>query len=109
MAGIIQGFAECPTTIDAQGVERPTRKPIALIDTPTPIKSVRFEAPKQNERAVYYGDSLLAFGYGLSLLPGESREFVFRHDSKESPGDLEDFRVVFSHEYDMITYLAITV
>tara|TARA_R100000781_G_scaffold230_1_gene317 strand:- start:619 stop:948 length:330 start_codon:yes stop_codon:yes gene_type:complete len=109
MAGIIQGFEECPTAIDAQGVERPTRKPVALIDIPTPIKSIRLEAPTNNERTVYYGDSLLASGYGLSLSPGESREFIFRHDSKESPGDLKDFRVVFGHEYDMIKYLAITV
>ena len=109
MAGIIQGFIEAPHVIDESGIARPPRKPTALIDTPTPIKSVWIQAGKENQKTVYYGESLTVFGYAPTLEPGECKEFIFKHDSKESPGDLADFHVIFSDAYDMISYLAITV
>jgi hypothetical protein len=109
MAGIKQGFVICPTVIDESGIERPTRKQVALVDKPTFIKSVWFEADKHNEKSVGIGDASLKHAYSPMLAPGERKEFIFKHDSKESPGDLADFRVSLSKEGDMITYIAITV
>lgn len=109
MAGIKQGFVICPTVIDKSGIERPTRKQVALVDKPTPIKSVWFEASKYNEKLVGIGDASLNHAYSPMLAPGERKEFIFKHDSKESPGDLADFHVSLSNDGDMITYIAITV
>ena len=100
MAGIIHGRV----TASSKG-----RKPVRLITLPTPIKYLLLEVPSKNKGDVYIGGSTVASNNAPVLAKGTPREFTFRHDVKEAPGDLSDFYVHFGHNGDVINYLAITI
>jgi hypothetical protein len=67
------------------------------------------EVPSENLGDVYVGGSTVANNNAPLLAKGTPREFTFRHDVKESPGDLADFYVHFGHNGDVVNYLAITI
>ena len=100
MAGIIHGRV----TASSKG-----REPIRFTDTPTPIKYLLLEAPSDNKGDVYIGGPTVANNNAPVLAKGTPREFTFRHDVKEAPGDLADFYVHFGHNGDVVNYLAITI
>jgi len=90
-----------------------------LTQTPTPIKYLWIQTPIENKDVVFIG----SWNEGESLAhiwnsdsvppspaipPGVDKEFIFRHDSKEAPGDLSEIFVTGKNPGDVITYLAIT-
>ena len=100
MAGTIHGRV----TASSKG-----REPIQFVTVPTPIKYLLLEVPSENKGDVYIGGSTVANNNAPVLAKGTPREFTFRHDVKEAPGDLADFYVHFGHNEDVVNYLAITI
>ena len=100
MAGIINGRVTAPSI----GSE-----PVRFTTLPTPVKYLLLEVPSENQGDVYIGGSTVANNNAPLLAKGTPREFTFRHDVKESPGDLADFYVHFGHNGDVVNYLAITI
>ena len=100
MAGIIHGRV----TASSKG-----REPIQFVTVPTPIKYLLLEVPSENKGDVFIGGSTVANNNAPVLAKGTPREFTFRHDVKEAPGDLADFYVHFGHNEDVVNYLAITI
>ena len=100
MAGIIHGRVKA----SSKG-----REPIRLTDTPAPIKYLLLEAPSENKGDVFIGGPTVASNNAPAIAKGTTREFTFRHDVKEAPGDLADFYVHFGHNGDVVNYLAITI
>ena len=100
MAGIINGRV----TASSIGNE-----PVRFTALPTQIKYLLLEVPSENLGDVYVGGSTVANNNAPLLAKGTPREFTFRHDVKESPGDLADFYVHFGHNGDVVNYLAITI
>jgi len=100
MAGIIHGRV----TASSKG-----REPIQFVTVPTPIKYLLLEVPSENKGDVYIGGSTVASNNAPAITKGTPREFTFRHDYHEAPGDLSDFYANFGHSGDVITYLAITI
>ena len=62
---------------------------------------------------VYVGNSTVSNNNAPLLAKGTPREFTFRHDVREAPGDLADFYVHFGVyneiDPDAVYYLAITI
>ena len=100
MAGIINGRVTASST---------GHEPIRFTELPTPIKYLLLEVPSENNGDVYIGGSTVANNNAPLLAKGTPREFTFRHDVKESPGDLSDFYVHFGHNGDAVNFLAITI
>ena len=100
MAGIIHGRV----TASSKG-----REPIQFVAVPTPIKYLLLEVPSENKGDVFIGGSTVANNNAPVLAKGTPREFTFRHDVKEAPGDLAAFYVHFGHNGDVVNYLAITI
>ena len=100
MAGIMHGRVKA----SSKG-----REPIRFTELPTAIKYLLLEVPNANKGDVYIGGPTVAKANAPLLAKGTPREFTFRHDVKESPGDLADFYVHFGHNGDVVNYLAITV
>ena len=100
MAGIIHGRVKA----SSKG-----REPIQFVTVPTPIKYLLLEVPSENKGDVFIGGSTVANNNAPVLAKGMPREFTFRHDVKEAPGDLSDFYVHFGHNGDVVNYLAITI
>ena len=107
MAGIIHGRVTTSSIpIDAGTFGSET---VRLTTLPTPIKYLLLEVPSENKGDVYIGGSTVASNNAPVLAKGTPREFTFRHDVKEAPGDLSDFYVHFGHNGDVVSYLAITI
>ena len=85
------------------------REPIRFTELPTSIKYLLLEVPSDNKGDVYIGGPTVAKDNAPLLAKGTPREFTFRHDVKESPGDLSDFYVHFGHNGYVVNYLAITI
>lgn len=100
MAGIINGRVRASST---------GHEPVRFTTFPTPIKYLLIEAHSMNDGPVYIGGSTVSNNNAPLLAKGTPREFTFRHDVKESPGDLADFYVHFGHNDDVVSYLAITI
>ena len=103
MAGIIHGKLTTPDFVDE------VRSPIPFAAEPTPIKSVWMQAPVGNVGEIYVGGAQVSFGNSPAIVKGSSKEFIFRHDAKESPGDLSDFYALFGSADDELEFLAITI
>ena len=103
MAGIIHG------SLTASPAESNARTAVRFMTVPTPIKYLLLEVPSENEGGVYIGGSTVANNNAPAIAKGTTREFTFRHDVKESPGDLSDFYANFGHNKDVVNYLAITI
>ena len=97
MAGIVSG------SIELGGLAQ------RLTQTPTPIKYLWIQTPIENKGVVFIGGPTVASNNAPVLAKGTPREFTFRHDVKEAPGDLADFYVHFGHNEDVVNYLAITI
>ena len=100
MAGIINGRVTASST---------GHEPIRFTELPTPIKYLLLEVPAENMGDVYVGNSTVSNNNAPLLAKGTPREFTFRHDVREAPGDLADFYVHFGHNGDVVNYLAITI
>ena len=100
MAGIINGRL----TASSKG-----REPIRFTVLPTLIKYLLLEVPSENKGDVYIGGATVASNNAPAIAKGTTREFTFRHEGKETPGDLSNLNVNFEHNGDVINYLAITV
>ena len=104
MAGIINGKVSASSI--GSGAVR-------LTTLPTPIKYLWIEASSENVANVYIGGSTASNDTAPVLAKGIPREFTFRHDVRESPGDLADFYVhsgVYNElDPDAVYYLAITI
>ena len=100
MAGIMHGRVKA----SSKG-----REPIRFTELPTSIKYLLLEVPSQNKGDVEIGGPTVAKDNAPLLAKGTPREFTFRHDVIESPGDLADFYVHFGHNGDVVNYLAITI
>ena len=99
MAGIIHGRV----TVASAGTA------VRFTTLPTPIKYLLLDVPSANTGNAYVGDSTVASNNTPVITKGTTREFTFRHDVKEAPGDLADFYVHFGHNGDVVNYLAITI
>jgi len=99
MAGIIHGRVTAPSAGTA----------VQFTTLPTPIKYLLLEVPSENKGDVFIGGPTVASDNAPVLAKGTPREFTFRHDVKEAPGDLADFYVHFGHNGDVVNYLAITI
>jgi|TARA_R110000787_G_scaffold114489_2_gene224219 subtilase family serine protease len=107
MAGIIHGrVTSSSIPIDAGVLGSET---VRFTTLPTSIKYLLLEVPSENKGDVYVGGSTVANNNAPLLAKGTPREFTFRHDVKEAPGDLSDFYANFGHSGDVINYLAITI
>ena len=102
MAGIIHGKITTPDFVDE------VRKPVPFATEPTPIKSIWIQVPVENAGAVHVGGVQVSFGNSPAIVKGSSKDFIFKHDAKESPGDLSDFYALFRHGDDELEFLAIT-
>ena len=100
MAGIIHGRVKA----SSKG-----REPIQFVTIPTPIKYLLLEVPSENKGDVYIGGSTVASNNAPSITKGTTRDFTFRHDAEEAPGDLSDFYADAGTSGDVINYLAITI
>ncbi len=100
MAGITHGSIKASSK---------KREPIRFTTVSTPIKYLLLEVPSDNKGDVYIGGPTVAKNNAPVLAKGTPREFTFRHDVKEAPGDLADFYVHFGHKGDVVNYLAITI
>ena len=110
MAGIIHGrvtvSGSSDEVIDGKFLSGKTVRFAAI---PTPIKYLLLEVPSENKGDVYIGGPTVTSDNAPVLAKGIPREFTFRHDVKEAPGDLSDFHVHFGHNGDVVNYLAITI
>jgi|TARA_Y100000296_G_C5076556_1_gene207624 hypothetical protein len=104
MARTQSGFIECPS-ITVDGALVASRKPVPFFTDPVELKSIWIQANKENTGAVSIGVNPLC----PVLEPGESKEFIYRHDVKESPGAGQDLLAIFAHLKDTVSYIAITV
>jgi len=84
-------------------------KTVQFIARPTLIKYLLLEVPPGNTDSVYVGGSAVANDNAPAMGPGTTREFTFRHDVNEAPGDLSDFYANFERCGDVVNYLAITI
>ena len=109
MASIIHGMLMPETFVNDKDQIRLKRgTPIAFSAKPVPIKSIWIQVPKENTGGVHVGGAELKLSNSPVIVKGSSKEFIFKHDSKESPGDLSDFFALFSHADDELEFLAIT-
>ena len=99
MAGIIHGRV----TVASAGTA------VRFTTLPTPIKYLLLDVPSANTGNAYVGDSTVASNNAPSITKGTTREFTFRHDAEEAPGDLSDFYADVGTNGDVINYLAITI
>ena len=99
MAGIIHGRV----TVASAGTA------VRFTTVPTPIKYLLLEVPSANTGSLYVGDSTVASNNAPSITKGTTRDFTFRHDAEEAPGDLSDFYADAGTSGDVINYLAITI
>jgi hypothetical protein len=110
-AGIIHGrVTTSPDDLeDAVDGKFLSGKTVQFIALPTLIKYLLLEVPSENVGSVYIGGSAVASDNAPAIGPGTYKEFTFRHDAKEAPGDLSDFYANFGHSEDAVNYLAITI
>ena len=99
MAGIIHGRV----TVASAGTA------VRFTTVPTPIKHLLLEVPSANTGNLYVGDSTVASNNTPVIIKGTTRDFTFRHDAEEAPGDLSDFYADAGTSGDVINYLAITI
>ena len=99
MAGIIHGRV----TVASAGTA------VRFTTLPTPIKYLLLDVPSANTGSLYVGDSTVASNNPPSIAKGTTRDFTFRHDAEEAPGDLSDFYADAGTNGDVINYLAITI
>ena len=99
MAGIIHGRV----TVASAGTA------VRFTTLPTPIKYLLLDVPSANTGSLYVGDSTVASNTTPSIAKGTTRDFTFRHDAEEAPGDLSDFYADAGTNGDVINYLAITI
>ena len=99
MAGIIHGRV----TVASAGTA------VRFTARPTLIKYLLLEVPSGNTGSIYVGDSTVASNNTPSITKGTTRDFTFRRDIKEAPGDLSDFYADAGTNGDVINYLAITI
>ena len=99
MAGIIHGRV----TVASAGTA------VRFTTVPTPIKYLLLDVPSANTGSLYVGDSTVASNNAPSRTKGTTRDFTFRHDAEEAPGDLSDFYADAGTNGDVINYLAITI
>ena len=111
MAGIIHGRVTTSSVDSQDAVDGKflSGKTVRLTALPTPVKYLLLEVPSENKGDVYIGGSTVANNNAPAITKGTPREFTFRHDYHEAPGDLSDFYANFGHSGDVITYLAITI
>jgi hypothetical protein len=111
MAGIIHGRVTTSSVDSQDAVDGKflSGKTVRLTALPTPVKYLLLEVPSENKGDVYIGGSTVASNNAPAITKGTPREFTFRHDYHEAPGDLSDFYANFGHSGDVITYLAITI
>lgn len=103
MAGIIHGKVSTPDFVDE------VRRPVPFVTEPTPIKSIWIQAPVENVGKINVGGVRVSFGNSPAIVKGSSKEVIFKHDAKESPGDLSDFYALFENVDDELEFLAITI
>jgi hypothetical protein len=99
MAGIVHGRV----TVASAGTA------VRFTTSPTPLKYLLIDVPSGNTGSVYIGDSTVASNNSPAIARGTTREFTFRHDAEESPGELSDFYVDAANTSDVINYFAITI
>tara|TARA_R110000787_G_scaffold25937_2_gene72677 strand:+ start:192 stop:491 length:300 start_codon:yes stop_codon:yes gene_type:complete len=99
MAGIIHGRV----TVASAGTA------VRFTARPTPIKYLLLEVPSGNTGSIYVGDSTVASNNTPSITKATTRDFTFRRDVKEAPGDLSDFYADAGTNGDVVNYLAITI
>ena len=99
MAGIIHGRV----TVASAGTA------VRFTTVPTPIKYLLLDVPSANTGSLYVGASTVASNNTPSITKGTTRDFTFRHDAEEAPGDLSDFYADAGTNGDVINYLAITI
>jgi hypothetical protein len=104
MARTHSGFIGSPSVV-VDGVMTASHEPVPFFSDPIQLKSIWIQANKENIEAVSIGKDLFC----PALEPGESKEFIYRHDVKESPGAGQDLYAVFQHVKDKVSYIAITV
>jgi hypothetical protein len=111
VAGIIHGriTTSSDDLEDAVDGKFLSGKTVRFTSLPTQIKYLLLEVPSENTGDVYIGGSTVASDNAPAVTKGTPREFTFRHDVKEAPGDLSDFYASFGHSGDVINYLAITI
>ena len=110
MAGIIHGKLIPETFVNDKDQIRLKRKtPIAFSSDPVPIKSIWVQAPSENVGGVHVGGAGITLSDSPAIVKGSSKEFIFKHDAKESPGDLSDFYALFGSADDELEFLAITI
>ena len=111
MAGIIHGRVTTSSVDSQEAVDGKflSGKTVRLTALPTPVKYLLLEVPSENKGDVYIGGSTVASNNAPAITKGTPREFTFRHDYHEAPGDLSDFYANFGYSGDVITYLAITI
>jgi hypothetical protein len=111
MAGIIHGRVTTSSVDSQEAVDGKflSGKTVRFTALPTPVKYLLLEVPSENKGDVYIGGSTVASNNAPAITKGTPREFTFRHDYHEAPGDLSDFYANFGHSGDVITYLAITI
>ena len=111
MAGIIHGRVKASLGNNDEAVDGKflSGKTVRFVAISTPIKYLLLEVPSENKGDVYIGGSTVASNNAPVLAKGTPREFTFRHDVKEAPGDLSDFYVHFGRNGDVVNYLAITI
>jgi len=111
VAGIIHGSLTT-STADLEGAvdgKFLIGKTVQFTSIPTPIKYLLLEVPSENVNSVYIGGESVANDNAPAIAQGTTKEFTFRHDVNEAPGDLSDFYANFGHSGDVINYLAITI
>ena len=111
MAGITHGRVTTSSVDSQDAVDGKflSGKTVRFSTRPTPIKYLLLEVPSENTGSVYIGGSAVASDNAPVIAKGTPREFTFRHDVKEAPGDLSDFYAHFVHDGDVVIYLALTI
>lgn len=111
MAGIIHGrvTTSIEDSVGAVDGKFLLRKRVRFAEHQTSIKYLLLEVPSENTGDVYIGGSEVTSDNAPTVSKGTPREFTFRHDVKEAPGDLSDFYASFGNSGDVINYLAITI
>jgi|TARA_R100000306_G_C4334118_1_gene121824 hypothetical protein len=99
MAGIVNGRI----TVSTAGTA------VRFTTNPTPIKYLLLEVPSANTGSIYIGDSTVASNNTPAIAKSTTRDFLFRHDVEESPGDLSDFYADAGTNGDVVNYFAITI
>jgi len=110
-AGIIHGkiTTSADDLKDAVDGKFLSGKTVQFTTRSTLIKYLLLEVPTENSNSVYIGGSKVTSDNAPAIGPGATKEFTFRHNAKEPPGDLSDFYANFGHGGDVINYLAITI